>query len=175
MEIKNDFKGPDMQPLIVFSKTIQTSDESSTESSNHDNEGLEAIADDDPPWLILQEGKEMAKELMDNGLETFVQKEGPNQILNLLLEEQIDNVLFGEFFDFDDFGDWRSCAAEDEDRRKQIFADNNKEKMSVVFQLEADMDSKRQEEASSSKLQSMQSREKDRWDEIKSKIKMDLE
>jgi hypothetical protein len=44
--------------------------------------------------------------------------------------------------------------------------------MSVVFQLEADMDSKRQEEASSSKLQS---REKDRWDEIKSKIKMDLE
>jgi hypothetical protein len=175
MEIKNDFKGPDMHPLIDFSKTIQTSDESSTESSNHDNEGLEAIADDDPPWLILQEGKEMAKELMDNGLETFVQKEGPNQILNLLLEEQIDNVIFGEFFDFDDFGDWRSCAAEDEDRRKQIFADNNKERMSVVFQLEADMDSKRQEEASSSKLQSMQGREKDRWDEIKSKIKMDLE
>jgi hypothetical protein len=117
----------------------------------------------------------MAKELMDNGLETFVQKEGPNQILNQLLEEQIQNVIFGEFFDFDDFGDWISCAAEDEDRRKQIFADNNKEKMSVVFQLEADMDSKRQEEASSSKLQSMQSREKNRWDEIKSKIKMDLE
>ncbi|CAM6077339.1 unnamed protein product [Sphagnum tenellum] len=149
---KNEFKGPDMHPLIDFSKTIQTSDESSTESSNHDNEGLETIADDDPPWLILQEGKERAKELMDNG-----QKEGPNQNLNLLLEEQIDNVLFGEFFDFDDFGDWRSCAAEDEDRRKQIFADNNKEKMSVVFQLEADMDSKRQEEASSSELQSMQS------------------
>ncbi|CAM6048520.1 unnamed protein product [Sphagnum compactum] len=102
MEIKNDFKGPDMHPLIDFSKTIQTSDESSTESSNHDNE---------------------------------------------------------EFFDFDDFGDWISCAAEDEDRRKQVFADNNKEKISVVFQLEADMDSKRQEEASSSKLQS---REKDR-------------
>jgi hypothetical protein len=47
--------------------------------------------------------------------------------------------------------------------------------MSVVFQLEVDMDCKRQEEASSSKLQSMQSREKDSWDEIKSKIKMDLE
>lgn len=105
MDIKNDFKGPDMHPLIDFSKTIQTSDESSTEPSDHDNEGLEAIADDDPPWLILQEEKEMAKELMDNGLETFVQKEGPNQILNLLLEEQIDNVIFGEFFDFDDFGD----------------------------------------------------------------------
>jgi hypothetical protein len=58
---------------------------------------------------------------------------------------------------------------------KQIFAHNNKEKMSVVFQLEADMDSKRKEEASSSKLQSMQSKEKDRWDDIKSKIKMDLE
>ncbi|CAM6026248.1 unnamed protein product [Sphagnum balticum] len=119
MDIKNDFKGPDMHPLIDFSKTIQTSDESSTEPSNYDNEGLEAIADDDPPWLILQEEKEMAKKLMDNGLETFVQKEGPNQILNLLLEEQIDNVIFGEFFDFDDFGDWISCAAEDEDRRKQ--------------------------------------------------------
>jgi hypothetical protein len=67
--------------------------------------------------------------------------------LNLLLEEQIDNVIFGEFFDFDDVGDWISCAAEDEDRRKQIFADNIKEKMSVVFQPEADMDGKRQEEA----------------------------
>jgi hypothetical protein len=119
MDIKNDFKGPDMHPLIDFSKTIQTSDESSTEPSNYDNEGLEAAADDDPPWLILQEEKEMAKKLMDNGLETFVQKEGPNQILNLLLEEQIDNVIIGEFFDFDDFGDWISCAAEDEDRRKQ--------------------------------------------------------
>jgi hypothetical protein len=42
---------------------------------------------------------------MDNGLEEFVQKEGPNQIMNMMLEEHANNVIFSEIFDSNDFED----------------------------------------------------------------------
>jgi hypothetical protein len=29
---------------------------------------------------------------MDNGFESFVKMEGPNQIMHLILEEQVDNM-----------------------------------------------------------------------------------
>jgi hypothetical protein len=45
------------------------------------------------------------EDLNDNGFESFVQRGGPNQIMNLILVEWINNVLFGETFDFDDYED----------------------------------------------------------------------
>jgi len=47
----------------------------------------------------------MVEDLMDNGLEDFMENEGPNQIMNLMLEKHANNVMFGEIFDYNDFED----------------------------------------------------------------------
>jgi len=52
----------------------------------------------------------MVEDLMDNGLEDFVQKESPNQIMNLMLEEHVNNVISGEIFDSNDFENWMQCV-----------------------------------------------------------------
>jgi hypothetical protein len=58
---------------------------------------------------------------MDNGLETFMQEERPNQIMNLILEEQVDNVMFGDISEFEDYEDWIRYIVEDEERRNEQF------------------------------------------------------
>jgi hypothetical protein len=58
---------------------------------------------------------------MDNGLETFMQEERPNQIMNLILEEQADNVMFGDISEFEDYEDWIRYIVEDEERRNEQF------------------------------------------------------
>jgi hypothetical protein len=45
------------------------------------------------------------EELQDNGLDTFVKHEGPNQFLNMLLEEQAENIIFGQIYDSKDYED----------------------------------------------------------------------
>jgi hypothetical protein len=45
------------------------------------------------------------EDLNDNGFESFVRKEGPNQITNLILAKWKNNVLFGETYDSDDYED----------------------------------------------------------------------
>jgi len=47
----------------------------------------------------------MVEDLMDNGLEDFMQNEGPNQIMNLMFEKHANNVMFSEIFDYNDFED----------------------------------------------------------------------
>jgi hypothetical protein len=58
---------------------------------------------------------------MDNGLETFMQEEGQNQIMNLILEEHADNVMFGDISEFEDYEDWIRYIVEDEERRNEQF------------------------------------------------------
>ncbi len=53
------------------------------------------------------------------GLETFVKEEGPNQIKNLILEEQANNVMFGDIFKYDDYENWNICIAEDKEKRNE--------------------------------------------------------
>ncbi len=48
---------------------------------------------------------EFLEELQDNGLDTFVKHEGPNQFLNMLLEEQAENIIFGQIYDSKDYED----------------------------------------------------------------------
>ncbi len=47
----------------------------------------------------------MVEDIMDNGIENFMQNEGPNQIMNLMLEEHANKVMFGEIFDYNDSED----------------------------------------------------------------------
>ncbi len=41
--------------------------------------------------------------------------------MNLIFEKQVNNVNFGERFDYDDFEDQMQCVAQDEDRRNEQF------------------------------------------------------
>jgi hypothetical protein len=44
----------------------------------------------------------MVKDLIDKWFELFVSKENPNQIMNLILEERMNNVLFGKLTNSND-------------------------------------------------------------------------
>jgi hypothetical protein len=45
------------------------------------------VVDDEQKKLFLQNNVTIVEDLMDNRLEHFVQLEGPNQIMNLILKE----------------------------------------------------------------------------------------
>jgi len=74
---------------------------------------------------------------MDNGLEDFVQKESPNQIMNLMLEEHVNNVISGEIFDSNDFENWMQCVwGHEEEKRNEQFATTTPKHVSNIFQLD---------------------------------------
>ncbi len=66
-----------------------------------------------------------------------MQEEGLNQMMNLILEEQVDNVMFGDISESDDYEDWIKCNAEDEERRNEQFLISTFFQVSNVFQLDA--------------------------------------
>jgi hypothetical protein len=71
---------------------------------------------------VDQQGvKTFLEEMEDDGMEDMVRQEGPTQIINLLVEDQTGNIMFGELFDFDDLGDWMRRVTEEEERKNDIF------------------------------------------------------
>ncbi len=80
---------------------------------------MEDLANDGT-WTLLIHSKE-DEDLMDNGSRFFVQHEGPNQVMNLILEKQAHNVFFSEISNSDDLDDQMQCVAQDEDIRNEQF------------------------------------------------------
>lgn len=72
---------------------------------------------DEQTKMFLHGNLEVAKDLTENGLEAFVQKESLSQIMSLLLEEQLDNLMFGEISDTNDFEDQIRCVKQEEKAR----------------------------------------------------------
>jgi hypothetical protein len=70
---------------------------------------MENLANDGT-WTLLIHYKE-DEDLMDNGLGFFVQHEGPNQVMNLILDKQAHNVFFSEISYSNDLDDWMRCVA----------------------------------------------------------------
>ncbi len=71
---------------------ILLDDDSSSDESQKD---IKTTTEDEQYRLFLKNQLIVTKDLNDNGFESFVQKEGPNQIMNLILAKWINNVLFG--------------------------------------------------------------------------------
>lgn len=46
--------------------------------------------------------KTLLEEMEDDGMEDMVGLERPMQIINLFIEDQIDNIMFGKLFNSDD-------------------------------------------------------------------------
>jgi len=86
--------------------------------------------------LLLPNISNEVKELMDNGLDLFVQNESPHQIMNLFFEKQVNKVVFGEFFYFDDFEDWLRCVNQGEERRNEQHMEAKGKDVLNIFQLD---------------------------------------
>jgi hypothetical protein len=56
-------------------------------------------------------------------------------MVNLLLEEQTNNIIYGELLDFEDFEDWIRCVSGEEERRNEIFVGKPAIKLLHIFQL----------------------------------------
>jgi hypothetical protein len=50
-----------------------------------------------------------------------VKHEGPNQINNLLLEDQTKNIIFGEISNYEGYEDWMKCVAKEENVQKVAY------------------------------------------------------
>ncbi len=66
-----------------------------------------------------------------------MKEEGPNQIKNLILEKQVNNVMFGDIFKYDDYENWSICIAEDKEKKNEQFFTIATMQVSNVFQLDA--------------------------------------
>jgi DNA relaxase NicK len=56
-------------------------------------------------------------------------------MVNLLLEEQTNNIIYGELLHFKDFEDWIRCVSGEEEKRNEIFVGKLAIKLLHIFQL----------------------------------------
>ncbi len=75
------------------------------------------------------------EDLNDNGFESFVRKEGLNHIMNLILVEHTNNVLFRKTSNFDDYEDWIRSVEHDEHMKNVQFTFKKYSPIFDVFDL----------------------------------------
>ncbi len=80
----------------AWGKHALSGEENHYDSFDDLDEEMEELIDDEQGKLFLQNDTSLSKDRMDNGSENFVKEEGPNQIKNLIFEEHVDNVMFGD-------------------------------------------------------------------------------
>jgi len=57
-------------------------------------------------------------------------------MMNLILEEHANNVMFGDISKSNDYEDWIRCDAKDEERRNEQILTSTSIQVSNVFQLD---------------------------------------
>jgi hypothetical protein len=82
-------------PIHGHNNALSNDDFDSTSFDDFHEDTMDVI-DDEQYILFLKGQPTMVKNLIDKCFELFVRKENPNQIMNLILEERMDNVLFGK-------------------------------------------------------------------------------
>lgn len=65
---------------------------------------------EDDPQEILQNLENQVEELKDHEMDLIIKKETPMQILNLILQQQDQNLLEGQFTEEDDYANWIKCS-----------------------------------------------------------------
>ncbi len=69
-----------------------SNDEYEPKSFDDYNENTIIVVDDEHYDMFLLGKAKENEDLMDNGFESFVKMEGPNQIMHLILKKQADNM-----------------------------------------------------------------------------------
>jgi len=75
-------------------------------------------------------------EFGDTGMEELVKSEGPQEILQLILQEQADNFMKEEITDADDYADWIQWVFDVEQGKQVIFTTLKHEEAPVLLQLQ---------------------------------------
>lgn len=115
--------------------------------SNFDS-NRETFDDEEYQWKFFemtqttkvdQQGvRTLLEKIEDDGMEDMVKQEGPIQIINLLVENQTNNIMFRKLSDSNDLGDWMQCVAKEKERRNNIFLNKQQDDCPKVFQLDTD-------------------------------------
>jgi len=110
-------------------------------------------------------------EFGDTEFEDLVKKEGPQQILQLIMQNKADDLLKEELTDADDYADWIQWAANEEQRMQSLSEAVNAGEESVLLQIQqmeiADLSGCVKE------LIMKNPKEDTRWGEICQKIRID--
>jgi hypothetical protein len=94
------------------------------------------VVDDETKDMFLPNESKEVEKLMDNEFNLFVQNKSPHHIMNLLLEEQANRVLFGKNSNSDDFEDWMRCADQNEEKWNEQFKVAKGKNVSNIFQFD---------------------------------------
>jgi hypothetical protein len=97
----------------------------------------ESDSSEDANGAAQLEGQvEGESEFGDTKLENLVMLEGPQQILQLTLQNQVDEFMKEEITDDDDYVDWIRWAADGEGRKKGLSQTTKATKESVLLQIQ---------------------------------------
>ncbi len=97
----------------------------------------ESDSSEDADGAAQLEGQvEGESEFGDTELEKLVMLEGPQQILQLTLQNQADEFMKEEITDADDYADWIRWAADGEGRKKGLSQATEATKESVLLQIQ---------------------------------------
>jgi len=144
-------------------------DESSTSTSDEDTDDSERS---DPESNQLKQ-IDCENEFGNTELEELVKSEGPQEILQLIIQEQADEFMKEEITDSNDYADWIQWVSDAEQGKQVIFATSKHEEASVLLQLQqvnSDLfHNKFKEQLSVSNNCTTDSR----WAKISQKIKVD--
>jgi hypothetical protein len=97
----------------------------------------ESDSSEDVDGAAQLEGQvEGESEFGDTELEKLVMLEGPQQILQLTLQNQADEFMKEEITDADDYADWIRWAANGEGRKKGLSQATEATKESILLQIQ---------------------------------------
>jgi hypothetical protein len=155
-----------------------------TSNSNDDDDSSEYYDSESNQLEQINYGEEFE----DADLEKLVNSEGPQEILQLILQEQRDEFMTEEFTDADDYADWIRWASDVEQSRQAVYETTQTSPIPLLLQqispihdslipvlLQAvqvkddDFDYKPTEKLTSSNHQEVDNR----WGEICQRIKID--
>jgi predicted aspartyl protease len=112
-------------------------------------------------------------EFGNTGLENLVLVEGPQQILQLILQKQADDFMEEEIADADDYADWIKWVSDAEKGKQAIFETANRAEVPVLLQIHqmniGDSHNNCKEQLASSDNRKLNTR----WEEICQKIRVD--
>jgi hypothetical protein len=134
------------------------SDSEASENSEGEPQSCEAIGD--------------GTDFGDTELEQLVTREGPQQILQLTLQEQANCLMKEEIGESDDYADWIKWVA-DEEQRKQLTSGVVDVKATALLQVQQLNDVVSCENRENQITGSKESDEDSRWKDICQKIRID--
>jgi hypothetical protein len=74
-------------------------------------------------------------EFRDAGLEELVRSEGPQEILQLILQEQVDGFMDEKITDANDYADWMRWVSDAEQSRRAMYESTRDAAVPLLLQL----------------------------------------